>query len=91
MVNVGLIYAEIQFQKHCLRIGCRAALVMLVLICRAVYIFVEQPATSRLFISPYYVFIQEVCQRLSIKFYNSFLSETKICVFGWTTIYPFFS
>lgn len=54
------------------QIGCRAALVMLVLICRAVYIFVEQPATSRLFISPYYVYIQEVCQRLSIKFYNSF-------------------
>ena len=70
------------------QIGCRTALIIMVLICRAVYIFVEQPATSRLFISPYYVFIREVCQRLSIRFYNSFLSETKfVCVCKWTTIY----
>ena len=51
---------------------------MLVLICRAVYIFVEQPASSRLFVVPYFTFIQEVCQRFSIPSHNYFLPESQV-------------
>lgn len=63
-----------------LRIGCRVALLLLILICRAVYIFVEQPASSRLFLVPYYAFIQDMCGHFGIKFRNSFLSETELYV-----------
>ena len=38
--------------------------------------FIEQPASSRLFMVPYYKFIQEVCNRFGISFRNSFLSDT---------------
>lgn len=65
------------FLHQTLRIGCRAALIILLLICRAVYIFVEQPGSSKLFMAPYYTFIQDTCQRLGLCFYNSFLSETQ--------------
>lgn len=63
-----------------LRIGCRVALLLLIMICRAVYIFVEQPASSRLFLVPYYAFIQDMCGHFGIKFRNSFLSETELYV-----------
>ena len=63
-----------------LRIGCRVGLLLLILICRAVYVFVEQPASSRLFLVPYYVFIQDMCGHFGIKFRNSFLSETELYV-----------
>ena len=65
-------------RSNLLRIGCRCALIMLVLICRAVYIFVEQPASSRLFVVPYFTFIQEVCQRFSIPSHNYFLPESQV-------------
>lgn len=65
-------------ERCCLRIGCRAALVILVLICRAVYIFVEQPASSRLFMVPYYTRIQDMCERFGVAFQNSFLPEPQL-------------
>ena len=55
------------------RLGCRTALILLVLVCRAVFIFVEQPASSRLFMVPYYEFIQDMCKRFGIRLFNSFL------------------
>ena len=69
-----------------LRICCRTALVILVLICRSVYIFVEQPSTSRLFIIPYYTFIREMCQKFGVRFYNSFLPETQGFWFAYVAV-----
>ena len=85
-IKIYAIYAHIYFvSRACLchptlRIGCRVGLLLLILICRAVYVFVEQPASSRLFLVPYYVFIQDMCGHFGIKFRNSFLSETELYV-----------
>ena len=64
------------------RIGCRTALILLVLVCRAVHIFVEQPGSSKLFMVPYFTFVQSVCEKFNLKFHNSFLPGAKIFFAG---------
>lgn len=65
--NEDLRYIQIANQ-----IGCRTALILLVLVCRACYIFIEQPSSSRLFMVPYFKFVQEMCKRFGIRFHSSF-------------------
>ena len=72
------IYTELVPIEFCdkPRIGCRTALIVLVLICRGVYIFVEQPGSSKLFMVPYYKFIESMCKKFTIPIFNKFLPDT---------------
>lgn len=63
-----------------LRICARVAVLLLVALSRSVYFGVEQPASTKLFLTPYFQHIEMVCEKLGIRFYNVFLSEAQLVV-----------
>ena len=50
-------------------------MLLLVALSRSVYFGVEQPASTRLFLTPYFQHSEEVCKQMGVQFYNVFLSE----------------
>ena len=53
-------------------IACRLVISLLVATCRVVMFKVEQPASSKLFLLPYMVFMAEVARLCGLRLFNQF-------------------
>ena len=68
------------------RIVARTGLLLLLALARMVAFEVEQPASTKLFMMPYMMFIEDLCKALKIRFHNSFLPLTQHVV--WELCLP---
>ena len=55
------------------RLVARTALLIILALSRLVVFEVEQPASTKLFMLPYMVFMSDLCHAMNLKFFNEFL------------------